>query len=163
MYKVDSSSTASSVEYYTYYIYEQTSGAPKHLANLNDKSLKYCNKAYAKGGVCNNTTAWAMNASDFERITGNALNSSSCYQTSSEACGKNNTLIDNGGYYWFATPYNSSSNYPFSWYPYNHYVSNNISYRVVGVRPVLALESSIIVTGGEGTEDDPYIISNKKE
>ena len=162
MYKVDSTSTSSSVKYYTYYAYEQTGGAPKHLANLNNKALKYCNKGYVKGGECNNTTAWAMNASDFDKITGNALNSNSCYGSSLSnrfACGYTNDLIDNGGYYWFATPYSTSSGITFYWRTDDRYVFSNTSNNLHGVRPVLALESSIRVMGGKGTYKDPYVIS----
>ena len=118
------------------------------------------NKDYIKEGLCDSTTVRAMNASDFEMITGSPLNSSSCVETSSEACGKNNSIIDNGGFYWFATPYNASSFNAFSWLPGRRYVNgSNGSDFLSGVRPVLVLESSIRVVGGSGTEDAPYIIA----
>ena len=141
--------------------YETTNGAPKHIENLNNTALKYCNSSYVKGGVCNDKTAWAMKESDFEEITGSILSLSSCYGSSSRSCGLWKSLIDNGGYYWFATPYNSASYYGvFYWEPNDrvvYYVSSNGG---LGVRPVLSLESSVIVTGGKGTYEEPYQIGN---
>ena len=89
--------------------YEETNGAPLHIANLNSEALKYCNSNYAYGGVCNSSSAWSMQNDDYNQITGSTL--SSCDGNSSTACGLNNTLIDNGGVYWYATPWNSASSY----------------------------------------------------
>ena len=158
LYELSSSYSNTQAYYYYHYNYETTIGAPLHIENLNNTALKYCNSSYAKGGVCNDKTAWAMKASDFEEITGSVLSSSSCYGSSSRSCGLWNSLIDNGGYYWFATPYNSaSSNEVFYWYPSGR-VDNGYSSIVLGVRPVLSLESSVKVTGGTGTYEDPYTI-----
>ena len=136
-----------------------TNGAPQHIANLNNIALKYCNDSYAKGGVCDETNAWAMNADDFKEITGSPLFSSSCYGSRSRSCGLWNDLIDNGSFYWFATPYNSASSYSvFRWDSLGRNVNYRISSGVHGVRPVLSLESSVKVTGGSGTYEDPYTI-----
>ena len=138
--------------------YETTYGAPLHIANLNNAALKYCNTKYAKDGVCNNETAWAMKENDFTKITGSS-SLVSCLSTSSVDCGLGNDLIDIGGLYWFATPYNSASSHiMFGWYPSGRRVSNYDSSSVSGVRPVLRLESSGIITGGEGTSERPYTI-----
>ena len=160
-----------------------------HFNNMNNIALKYCNKNYAKGGICtsittydeknnpvdkDNATAWAMLAdikteddpretSDFKKITGSDLSSSSCYGSNVSnrfACGYTNDLIDNGGYYWIATPYSTSYNYAFNWNPNYRGVDYYSSYVLHGVRPVLALESSIRVMGGDGTYSNPYIINN---
>ena len=138
--------------------YEKTNGAPKHIANLNNTALKYCNSDYAKGGVCNNETAWAMNGDDYEMIIGNDL--SSCYDSySDKSCGFFNDFIDVGLDYWFATPYDSaSSDTVFYWDPGDRYVYSLNSANVLGVRPVLSLESAVKVTGGSGTYEDPYTI-----
>ena len=133
----------------------------KHLDNLDVAALKYCNKNYAYGGACNGSTAWAMDAVDFEKITGSSLSSSSCYGSYSDtSCGYTNDLIDNGGYYWFATVYDFTSYDVFNWYPANGRVNSHNSSYLRGVRPVLYLDSSVMVTGGAGTYDDPYIIKN---
>lgn len=132
----------------------------KHIDNLDAVALKYCNSIYAKGGICDSTTAWAMDATDFQKITGSALSETSCYDKYSDmACGYANDLIDNGGYYWFATPFTSSSSDLFSWYSDTRYVQFDESSYDNGVRPVLKIDSSIIVTGGSGTYEDPYTIS----
>ena len=137
-----------------------SSNTSKHYTNMDNIALKYCNSLYSKEGICDGTTSWAMNATDFQKITGSTLSSRSCYvEYSNMACGYTNDLIDNGGYYWFATPYKSSSNYSFYWNPSGRIVNINNSNRVSGVRPVIKLDSSIIVTGGDGTYENPYIIS----
>ena len=140
--------------------YETTNGAPLHIANLNNEALKYCNSNYAYGGVCNSSSAWSIKDDDFNQITGSTL--SNCHATSSTDCGLNNTLIDNGGFYWYATPYNSAlSARVFNWNPNSRRVSNSDSNDSRGVRPVLRLQSSVQVTGGSGTYEDPYQISNR--
>ena len=137
--------------------YEETEGVPKHLANLNAKALTYCNSVYAYGGKCNSSSAWNMNDADFQKITGDTLNVA---YDSSDGSYYSYSLINNGGYYWFATPYSISSANAFGWDPNYRYVdiySSNIAF---GVRPVLRLASSVKVTGGGGTYEDPYTISN---
>lgn len=136
--------------------YETTVGTPNHLANLNSKALTYCNSTYAYGGVCNNTSAWNMKDEDFQKITGDTLgtafnNGNGYYDDFS--------IINNVGYYWFATPYSASSAGAFIWFPDNRGVYRNSSRIAAGVRPVLRLKSSVIITGGSGTMDDPYTIS----
>ena len=141
--------------------YETNTGVPLHLANLDSKALTYCNPRYAFGGACDSNSAWAMDAIDFEAITGSALSSSSCYGSSKDvACGYGNDLIDNGGYYWYATPYNSTSTTTFRWDPNYRYVVSYSSSHVYGLRPVLRLASSVKVVAGSGTYEDPYQISN---
>ena len=141
--------------------YETTNGVPLHLANLNQASLKYCNPEFAYGGACDSNSAWAMNATDFQNITGKTLSSSSCYNSDSDAtCGYGNDLIDNGGLYWYATPYNSAASYTFDWSPDVRYVNYNYSTNGIGVRAVLRLESGVVVVGGSGTYENPYQIEN---
>ena len=145
--------------------YEGTAGVPQHLANLNNTSLKYCNQDYAYNGVCDGASSWNIKDSDFQEMTFNIekkknlsdANSSDCYRKKS--CGVSYNLIDNGGYYWFATTY-SSSMYAFNWFPLYQRVNRSYSGSAFGVRPVLRLASSVIVTGGSGTYEDPYTIAN---
>ena len=145
--------------------YLSASDLYKHFDNMNVLSLKYCNQDFSYGGVCDETTVWAMKADDFQNIVGKALSSSSCFNKYSDrTCGYTNDLIDNGGYYWFATVYGSSSANTFLWYPNAHGVhysnSSNSSNGVYGVRPVLRLESSVQVADGSGTYEDPYVVAN---
>ena len=133
----------------------------KHYDNMDKVALKYCNSSYTKGGVCDEGTSWAMDVIDFEAITGSVLSSSSCYiKYSNMSCGYTNDLIDNGGYYWFATRYSSSLNFSFNFYPNERRIGSSLSSHVRGVRPVIYFDSSVIVTGGNGTYKDPYLISN---
>lgn len=145
--------------------YESTGGLPKHLANLNDKALKYCNQDYAYNGICNTNSGWNINDSDYQIITTNIgikktlSNCNSIYGV--RACGFNNDLIDNGGYYWFATT--SSGNDMFYWYSFGRYPwidHGGTSDQLYGIRPILRLQSSVRVTGGSGTYEDPYTIVN---
>ena len=135
-------------------------------------------------GLCDeaSTDAWAINDTDFyymtkaisgygKRLTsgssslgdsGGALgNGLSCYQQYSyQECGYNNDLIDNGGFYWFAAVYQSSSSNGVNWYPLGRYVYFYTYANPFGLRPVISLSSSVLVTGGSGTLDDPYTIGN---
>ena len=79
---------------------------------------------------------------------------------SREECGYNNDLIDNGGYYWFAARYISSYTDGVNWDSNNRYVNSSSSTLAFGLRPVISLSSSVVVTGGAGTIDDPYEIAN---
>ena len=135
--------------------YETTSGIPKHLANLNAKALTYCNSTYAYGGVCNSSSAWNMNDSDFQNITRDTLN-----VAVGNASYDDYSLINNGGFYWFATFYSDATfKAAFDWRAHVRYVYYNDSQYSLGVRPVIRLKSSIIVTGGSGTYSDPYTIA----
>lgn len=162
LYEIDESSTDSEVRYYTYTRSVNGITADDHIENLNNIGLKYCNTTYSKDGICDNTTAWGINAVDFEKITDISLGSDSCYGISNSAeCGYNNNLINNGSYYWFGTQLDYSNNIMFYWQPYNYVIDSNTSDNDYGVRPILMLDSSVVVTGGAGTYEDPYTISNE--
>ena len=137
---------------------EQTSGLPKHIANLNAKALTYCNSTYAYGGKCDSTSAWNMADADFQTITGDTLSTRFNY---SGGYYDSYSIINNGGYYWFATPLSSSSSYVFNWTPNFRNVAGSYSSNANGLRPVLRLASSVKITGGSGTYEDPYTITNK--
>ncbi|MEE3343332.1 MAG: hypothetical protein VZS44_04495 [Bacilli bacterium] len=143
---------------------------------LNTKSLKYCNKDYVdnncicedqdENGLCDSKPkdAWHLNDEDFTKIISsetikeksdiNGFNINNCFNTKSTAsCGYNNDLIDNGSYYWFSTTDNSY------WNPDNRIIFTGQT-KSFGLRPIIQLSSSVVVIDGEGTMDDPYIISN---
>ena len=138
--------------------YETTYEVPKHLANLNAKSLTYCNSLYAYGGKCDSSSAWNMNNTDFQNVTGDPLNVA---RVNDDGSYDNYSLINNGGFYWFATAYSASSADTFAWGPIRRLVGAGTSRTVFGVRPVLRLASSVKVTGGSGTYEDPYTIDNE--
>lgn len=135
---------------------ESTGGVPKHLANLNAKALTYCNGTYAYGGKCDSSSAWNMADADFRVITGDSL---SIAYSQSGGYYDSYSIINNGGYYWFATYYSSMSADAFAWDSSYRYMYRSNSSTAFGLRPVLRLKSSVIATGGNGTENDPYILS----
>ena len=146
-----------------------STGNATFISEANTAALDYCNSTYAYGGTCNSNSAWAMGNEDFKKIT-NAISGTSsnltsaygspyCYAThSQERCGYNNDLIDNGGYYWFAAYYGTSSAFGVHWYPYYRDVVTNANAYAYGLRPIIRLSSSVFVTGGDGTMNDPYQI-----
>ena len=169
-------------------VYIVSAGAPECRAgtsenstttknNVNTVALKYCNASYASGGLCDATTARAFNGDDFYKFTsqyygsanarylysyndGGTYGSPNCWKSaSSEYCGYNNNIIDNGGYYWFAST--QASGYTMIWSPTYRYVSRTNSTNSHGVRPVIKLDASILATGGAGTITNPYIISTR--
>ena len=147
------------------------------ISSLNTAALNYCNNSYLSEGTCDATTAHAFNGDDFYKFTSQyygtanarylySYNDGGTYgrlycngKNSNQYCGYNNSLIDNGGYYWFGSAYSSSNT--LDWYPYYRNVNNNGSANADGVRPVLKLDSSILATGGVGTIDNPYTISER--
>ena len=127
-------------------------------------------------GLCDSASsdAWAINDNDYNMITSQITGTSGGYLYdsisgatkcggvfSTEVCGYNNDLIDNGGYYWFAAKYSSSDATGVYWYPLYRYVSNSSYAYASGLRPVISLSSTVYVTGGSGTSVDPYTIANE--
>ncbi|MBQ3142744.1 MAG: hypothetical protein IJB82_04485 [Bacilli bacterium] len=82
-----------------------------------------------------------------------------CYNVySTKQCGYNSDIIDNGGYYWFGSAYNSS--YTLYWYATNRNVRHNSGTGPYGARPVVHLKSTVRVVGGKGTMEEPFIIES---
>ena len=139
--------------------YDITNGATMHVSNLNKMALNYCNKEFAYMGVCDNRSSWAMDVTDFRNITGSVLASDSCYnKENSEECGYNNDLIDNGGYYWFASHDNGLKNSLYVWDPENRRVNHYYSSFAMGLRPVIRMDSSVYAVSGDGSYDNPYVL-----
>ena len=137
---------------------ETTAAIPKHLANLNTKALTYCSSAFAYGRKCDSNSAWNMGDADFKEITGDSLSA----HYLSDGYYDKYSVINNGGYYWYGTGTSASTTTAYSWRPISRSTYNSISSYAFGVRPVIRLSSSVFVTGGTGTSEDPYIISTGK-
>ena len=158
-----------------------------YIQTANALALKYCNTDFVDGnctctgssGKCNSpsTDAWAINDDTFNKMTEQATGvagggylyntidgATKCGSVSPlKVCGYNNDLISNGGYYWFASYDPSSRTFGVSWHPYYLCIySNDALTSTYGLRPVISLSSSVFVTGGKGTMDSPYTISNNK-
>lgn len=132
-----------------------------HINNLNNNALKYCNINYVANGVCNTSTVWNFSGDDFKNIVGRELSSSVCFTSySDKLCGYGNDLIDNGGFYWISTFYDEFSLSTFFWTCTGRVVYNNFPSALRGVRPVIRLDSNVLVTGGSGTYEEPYTIGN---
>lgn len=126
----------------------------------------YCNVGFVDN-ECSSSDVWPMSNADFQKVTyaisGTNSNLTSEYGTpycaniySMASCGYGNDLIDNGGYYWFAA---NSGALGVGWDPDDRYViaCDGFAY---GLRPIISLSSSVYVTGGSGTMEDPWQISN---
>ncbi len=138
-----------------------------------------CQSTYDAGGSNYNT--WALKGLDYYQITLQLLGEGRrlySYDTVTESttgttcvdvdgikeCGYNNDLIDNGGEYWFGSAYNSTNTLIWSQFTRrgdtygNRYVNYDNYTSTHGERSVVHLKSSIYVSGGSGTQEDPYII-----
>ena len=146
-----------------------SAGNATQIADLNNAALKYCNATYADGESCSSSNTWAMGNEDFKKITYAISGTSSnlttdygspyCYNTYSKtSCGYGNDLIDNGGYYWFAAYYSSTDTSGVYWYPPGRRVLYSSGTHAYGFRPIIRLSSSVYVTGGSGTMEEPYEI-----
>lgn len=137
-------------------------------------------------GECDSASSdvWAVNDSDFYYMTSSisdkgkrlTLESSMlgvdggsvgtdmyCYRNYSYLeCGYNNDLIDNGGYYWFASKYSSVSGDGVYWNANSRGIDSTNSNFAYGLRPVVNLSSTVYVVDGDGTMSSPYKIANKK-
>ena len=66
-------------------------------------------------------------------------------------------IFTNNNIYWLLTPYNESH----VWYLYNNSMITN-GYNTMnnyGIRPSLNLKSNVIITGGDGTKNNPFTLS----
>ena len=133
----------------------------KHINNLDSVSLKYCNPYYVDDGICDSSNVRNINQDDFESIVNRGLSVGSCYQLQNKKCGYVNDLIDIGSDYWFSFGYHSLSNESLYWSSVSRSVDSSVSRFSYGVRPVIKLDSNVIVVGGSGSFDDPYEISNR--
>lgn len=159
---------------------EVISGNVIYINEANARAMKYCNKNYVDGdctcidsdkdGLCDSpsTDAWALGDTDFyhmtEAISGDGKRLTNCDgQHAKKECGYNNDLIDIGGNYWFAAQSSDSENNGVRWVTSGRYLSGtdvgSSSTDAYGSRFVISLKSSVYITGGEGTIDDPYTIS----
>ena len=76
-------------------------------------------------------------------------------------CKNNDYLFDSSHWQWTITPYSGNSDYVFyvnANGSVNHYYADDTNSNY-GVRPAVFLKSSISISGGTGTETDPYTLS----
>ena len=145
---------------------DKSGNISKHIDNLNKIALNYCNADYSYNGVCDSTSAWNIQDNDYQEITfhyGVRRSLNDCVGSDGyrkKSCGISYDLIDNGGTYWFSSSSDRSNSDVFSWYSSFHALKKSISSSISGVRPVLRFHPSVVVIGGAGTYEDPFIIGN---
>ena len=169
-------------------VYIVSAGSPERVTSteddseatkksLNKAALKYCNTSYLAGGVCDSSTAHALNGDDFYKFTsGYYGNENARYlynyndggthgeqycesEHSNTYCGYNNDMIDNGSSYWFASGYDSKIT--IDWKAEYRMITAHSTANTFGLRPVLKLDSTVKATGGTGTMTNPYTISER--
>ena len=94
-------------------------------------------------------------ATDFTKCSQSLFNYGS--STNSYACRSNDWLY-NGAYQWLLTPDSSSASGAWFVGSSGLVTLSDVCY-AVGVRPVLNLNSELVIESGSGTESDPYRIS----
>ena len=80
------------------------------------------------------------------------------WNSSSYSDCKNNDWLLYSSTQWTMAPDSGNSNFVFAVYSAGN-VYNNGAFYTLAVRPVLALASTVEITGGTGTESDPYILA----
>lgn len=128
------------------------SALESHVVNLNNTALKYCNSNYAYNGVCDASSAWNINDNDFYIIYGKTVGT----VKASEESLSNNELIYVGSSYWLSSAPSSSAAVGIDL----NTVSGAYSKKNFGIRPVLKLSPTVYITGGTGTQENPYTIAN---
>ena len=100
--------------------------------NFDTTALKYCNSKFVYDGVCNDNTIYSLKYSDILRM--------------------DKFMVDNGGYYWVF----NEDKY-MMWNPVIRSFSDSgdSSY---GVRVIVKMDQDVLISGGSGSYDDPYII-----
>ena len=138
--------------------FEKTLGTPKHLTNLNNEALKYCNEEFSYDSVCNGNTVWAFNEKDLNAI--NNMPIKACYKNHSESCEGVNDIVIGSGDYWLATNFDkTTTNY--YWDGVRNYLSDSNTNINFGLRPVIKLDANVYVVDGDGSIDNPYKIANE--
>ena len=147
------------IEDVTWYLYGYSSNS------LSKQNFYLCERGQYSGCTSANLGAYAtstndkiglMYVSDYMYASG-YYNSTSTTTGSSYYFGNQNWLYK--GYEWTITPSSSSTTYAFSVDNYGYVYNLNSASYGCGARPTFYLKSSVYVTGGSGTFDDPYTIS----
>ena len=152
------SSLQNYIEDVTWYLYGYSSNS------LSKQKFYLCERGQYSGCTSANSGAYAtstnakiglMYVSDYMYASG-YYNSTSTTTGSSYYFGNQNWLYK--GYEWTITPQSSSSTNAFSVTNYGN-VYNNYASNGYGARPTFYLKSSVNIIGGNGTFENPYVIT----
>ena len=89
----------------------------------------------------------------------NACLEISLYSWYDSDCASNDWLYDSSLYQWTITPLSALSKFSFNVLGAGYVNFVNVGGGIYAARPVLALASTVQITGGTGTESDPYTLS----
>ena len=146
------------IENVTWYLYGYSSN------KLSKQNFYLCERGQYSGCTSANSGAYAtstnakiglMYVSDYLYASG-YFSSSSTTTGSSNYYGNQNWLYK--GYEWTITPRSNSSSYAFYVHNYGYVSYTRASYGF-GARPTFYLTSSVFITGGNGSFDNPYTIT----
>lgn len=150
-----------------------------YISQANARAKRYCNSEFVDGNCTDNKDSWAINDTDFFEMTKTTYGTGrhlGAYYSSNESlicankptsrvCGIGNDLYENGGEYWFAAANKAADGAPaqtfgIMWAVKPSQVYIDVGTGSLGLRPIIRLSSSVYITGGSGTMDDPYTIAN---
>ena len=135
-------------------------GLSNHFSNLDAVALKYCNSNYVYNGVCDVNSVRNINSEDFALMLGKRKDLGSCFGMQDKKCGYDNDLIDVGSDYWYAVSSVGFTDLIFYWSSSDRIIKKSNSGYSYGVRPIIRLDSNVLVVGGDGSRENPYEISN---
>ena len=134
-----------------YYLggYSDTSLTTMNIYNVERENVTSSgNSLYWDG------TIGLLYPSDYGYASGqNCVVNFSLYNYPKKNC--SNWLYD-GINYWTMTPYTTETD--LVWYIINGYVSSNYSFFFNAIYPTFYLDKDVLITGGIGSKDDPYVI-----
>ena len=99
-----------------------------------------------------------MYPSDYGYATDFTKCSQTLYNYNNATCTSNNWLY-NSAYQWLLTPNSSDAYYTWSVYAGGYVGGGGSVYEANVIRPVLNLNSELVIKSGSGTESNPYRIS----
>ena len=114
-------------------------------------------------------SSYNFDSSAFKKITSemngnNGKTLAECFNVESSECGINNDLLNSGTYlfyeFYIGSSFYSSSSGVVGVHQFGCYFIAPIYTCIIpGTRPIYRLKSTVMITGGSGTKDDPYNIS----
>ena len=148
------SSTLNSIETTTWYLYGSGSDQSKQNWYLCERGGNSCTSA--NSGSYSTTTSskiGLMYLSDYLYASG--------YYSSSDTTTQDNSYYGNKNWLYKGTEWLLTPNASTDVYVMNTYIGSNYSYTTYisfSARPTFYLKSTVSVTGGDGTFDNPYIV-----
>jgi len=124
-----------------------------------NKTTTYNLQSFIDGERSNSTTGYVglMSMVDFG-YAGSGCTTSTVMTSTNNACMSNN-WIGYSKYQWSITPQSGYSDSVWYVNTGGYVNASSANYTSRGVRPVVYLDSSVKITGGTGTESNPYILS----